>query len=335
MNSSRLEILRNAVKIHEEKIRERSLPKKTKATSTEIYDSSTSSNSFSNPNVMENLEIPHLRMQTGKNLMRFDGSIRKQSRNFPYTPRTSITKRVEPSETKALQDNIVFNKVGETYQNETDAGIERIAETTSIATTPRNGSTATVQHFITQVKFVLTKIKDENVKIRLKRLLDFLHSGNESVAKLGLSPKNFVTEGSFNTGVTFQRYLNFIATPDNERVEKPDFYMEIFGNHIENGRTEDLKVIKGETSFKQEFPQNLSTTPLRELKPKGKDTPSKNNAFLKGMCEKIKTIDDIVTLVSSIGFCVDGPVLTEKDFERKEKMFVNPIRKTLGEEYDI
>ena len=332
MNSSRLEILRNAVKIHEEKIRERSLPKKTKATSTEIYDSS-SSNSFSNPNVMENLEIPHLRMQSGKNLMRFDGSIRKQSRNFPYTPRTSITKRIEPSETKALQDNIVFNKVGETYQNETDAGNERIAETTSIVTTPRNGSTATVQHF-TQVKFVLTKVKDENVKLRLKRLLDFLHSGNESVAKLGLSPKNFVTEGSFNTGVTFQRYLNFIATPDNERVERPDFYMEIFGNNIENGGVEDEKVFKGETSFKQDFPQNLSTTPLRELKP-GKDNPSKNNTFLKGMCEKIKTIEDIVTLVSSIGFCVDGPVLTEKDFQRKEKMFVNPIKKTLSEEYNI
>ena len=333
MNSSRLEILRNAVKIHEEKIRERSLPKKTKATSTEIYDSS-SSNSFSNPDVVENLEIPHLRMQSGKNLMRFDGSIRKQSRNFPYTPRTSITKRIEPSETKALQDNIVFNKVGETYQKETDAGNERIAETTSIVTTPKNGSTATVQHFITQVKFVLTKVKDKSVKLRLKRLLNFLHSGNESVAKLGLSPKNFVTEGSFNTGVTFQRYLNFIATPDNERVERPDFYMEIFGNNIENGRVEDEKVFKGETSFKQDFPQNLSTTPLRELKP-GKDYPSKNNTFLKGMCEKIKTIEDIVTLVSSIGFCVDGPVLTEKDFQRKEKMFVNPIRKTLSEEYNI
>ena len=75
-------------------------------------------------------------------------------------------------------------------------------------------------------------------------------------------------------------------------------------------------------------------TPLRELDP-GKDTPVKDDRFLKGRCEEIKTIEDIFTVVSSIGYCIDGLVLNEKDFQRKQKMFVNPIKKTLSEEYDI
>ena len=109
--------------------------------------------------------------------------------------------------------------------------------------------------------------------------------------------------------------------------------MEIFGNHIENAKDSEEIALKCESNPINHL-QRLSTTPLRELKPR-KDTRVANNKFLKSICEKIKTVEDIFTIVSSIGFCIDGPVLSEDDFQRKMKMFVNPIKETLAEEYDI
>ena len=333
MNATRVDILRNAAKIHEEKNRQRTLPKKRKVESTEVYNDSTSF-SFSNPSVMRNIEIAQGRMPKKTNLMKFDGELVKGSRNYPFVPHSN---RQKSRETKAGQDgiheNIRFNQIGEIYQDETDAGNSRISENMSY-NPPRSGSNVVVQHFIAQIKFVLSKVKNDKAKTRLERLLKFLHSGAESVSKLGLSPKNHVTEGVFNTGVSFQRYLNFISTPDDERGEKPDFYMEIFGNHIENPNYVEMEG-KREKHFEIDHSQDrLSTFALRELKPK-KDDRKSNNKFLKSLCEKIKTVEDIITVISSIGFCIDGPLFKESDFQEKEKLFVNPIKQTLTEEYDI
>ena len=332
MYATRVDILRNAAKIHEEKNRESALPKKRKVESTQVYNDSTSF-TFSNPTVMRNIEIAQARIPEKKESMRFDGELVKGSRNFPFVPHSNIRKSKDTeAEQVGIDENIRFNQIGEIYQDETNAGNSRISENTNY-NPPRSGSNVVVQHFISQVKFVLSKVKNEKAKYRLERLLTFLHSGGESVAKLGLSPKSYVTEGAFNTGVTFQRYLNFISTPDNERGEKPDFYMEIFGNHIENLNNSEMGG-KSENEFEDDHSQELATIPLREIKPR-KDDRNSNNKFLKSLCEKIKTVDDIITVISTIGFCIDGPLLKESDFQEKEKLFVNPIKQTLTEEYDI
>ena len=75
---------------------------------------------------------------------------------------------------------------------------------------------------------------NEDAKKRLTRLLDYLYSGAKSVSNLSISPKNKIVESNFDTGITFQTYLNYIITPDKERKDKPNFYDLIFGDHIEH-----------------------------------------------------------------------------------------------------
>ena len=85
-NTSRLDILKNAVKIHTDKTREFYQKPKQRITSTKTYDDSTSF-TLNNREIRDNLDIAYIR-KNSNNLPKFDGEILKGSRNpliFPST----------------------------------------------------------------------------------------------------------------------------------------------------------------------------------------------------------------------------------------------------------
>ena len=100
------------------------------------------------------------------------------------------------------------------------------------------------------------------------------------------------------------------------------FYDMIFGDHIEND-------IKSKIASKSHLKRNrtkigsppLRTSTLRELKLNSKDSETHNNKWLKSICKKISTIEDIITIAASIGFCLNGGVDSRDKFEEQKKYF--------------
>ena len=43
-------------------------------------------------------------------------------------------------------------------------------------------------------------------------------------------------------------------------------------------------------------------------------------------------IDDVITVVASIGFCIDGPTLDEEKFDNQFKLFFTVFKETLEDE---
>ena len=338
---SKLDFIRDAIKIHEKTINEKKLPPKRKVASTQTQINNKTSFCFENPAVRENLEIPLLRQDIGRKVLKFDGEVSRGSRNPQVIP-TDITIKGNAgiSNKEGLQETIDFANYGNTFQREIDTNEEELVEKKR---RPEVSSekTEVIKHFIMQAKYILSKARDVNIKTRLQRLLDYLYSGNNNVKKLGISQKNFVTEGSFDSGVTFNAYLNYIARPDNDRITIPNFYQELFGEYVEQPQevqkaksTEKVKPFRP-LPYPNDFFFSLDTTRLRQIKPESTDSPQRNTKWMYSICKYIETIEDVFTLVSSIGYCLDGTTTDIEKLYKQKKAFVDTLQETLETEYGI
>ena len=319
---TRLNMMENAARVLEEKNRWFQQPGKKHVQQNIVYDNR-SSFSLDNDSIRANLEIPYMRQNISNNdmLIKYDNSLAKGSRNPLISgPEKSIKPRDHPI--TPILENVTTNEIADIYQETYNDENIRDENIHSRQPPPLSEKSAFIKHLISQVKFLQPKTTDEDVKKRLTRLLDYLYSGAKSVSNLAISPKNKIVESNFDTGVTFQTYLNYIITPNRERKDKPNFYDMIFGDHIEND-------IKSKIASKSHLKRNrtkigsppLRTSTLRELKLNSKDSETHNNKWLKSICKKISTIEDIITIAASIGFCLNGGVDSRDKFEEQKKYF--------------
>ncbi len=330
---SRLDTLKHAVSLWETKNKAYKLPDIQKVKETKIYNDKSSVN-LTNDDIRENIDIAYARMIfPEKNIIKYDGEVQKHSRNPLILTDTSKFEPAEESQSMAhMNENIKFNRIGDIYQEESNAADEKLVRNRK-PEVPASEKGAILTHFISQVKFLMKKADDENAKKRLQRLLDYFYSGNDNVTKLGLSAKNKVTEGEFDSDVTFQQYLNYIITPDSERlgVKKPGFYDELFGKYIEKEQ-HPSKAWRMESRPHTTIVNASSTIELRQYLPRTKDSEVKNNKWLKTFCKKITSLDDVITSVSSIGFCLNGPTIDETVFDKQLKQFFKVFKDYLEDE---
>lgn len=327
--------LRNAVKVHERLLQENSerLIKKKKNQYTQTYDNSTSI-CFENPIIRENISTAYLRGDIANQpVIKFDGELESKSRNRELIHNSRIIDNKESVNTDGMIQNTEFATLGETYQDEMNNHELEIANNKTAESTPeKSEKSEVIKYFINQSKFILGKIQDSTVKNRVERLLDYLYSNKESVQKLSLSHKNNLIENNFDTGVNFNEYLNYIATPNIDQGKKPNFYDQIFGIYIDKPQNIERSLPAEKKPGKRIDKKTLNTVQLRPIS-NAKDSREKNNKWLKSICKKIEVVEDIFTLVSCIGFCIGGNTTTLKKFNYQNKNFVNLIKNTLEDEY--
>ena len=142
------DFIRDAVKIHEKLLKEKQLPPKRKVVSTQTYDNS-SSFCFENAQVRENLEIPIIRNNISKNILKFDGELSRGSRNPQTVPEdVIIAGDIEISNKAGLEEAINFTKYGSTFQREMNINEEEIsANKRSEINTEKNEA---IKYFISQ-----------------------------------------------------------------------------------------------------------------------------------------------------------------------------------------
>ena len=330
---TRLNTLKHAVSLWETKNEAYKLPDVRKVKETKIYSDKSSVN-LTNDDIRGNIDIAYERMSfPEKNIIKYDGEILSHNRNPLSLTDTSKFELAEESQgTSHMKENIKFNRIGDIYQEESNAADEKLIRNRK-PEVPVSDKGAILTHFISQVKFLMKKAGNENVKKRLQRLLDYFYSGSDSVTKLGLSAKNKVTEGAFDSDVTFQQYLNYIITPDSERerVKKTGFYDELFGRYIEKDQ-HPSKTIQMKSRGSATIIDASSTITLRQYLPRTKDSEVKNNKWLKSFCKKITSLDDAITAISSIGFCLNGPTIDESVFHKQSKQFFEVFKDYLEDE---
>ena len=280
------------------------------------YNNSTSV-SLSNPEILDNIGIAihKSKFDTNKKILKYDGTLQSKNRN----PDTKNLLNISPANQNVteISKRLVAREVGDVFQefnNEEARGDVSIGIPNSSDTKP-----VIVSHLISQTKFLESRVEDTTVKQRLKRLLDYFHSNLKSVASLKISEDGKLVENNFNTGITFQKYLNYIATSDKNRnlIEKPDFYDLIFGRYVES---EQPRKLAGETETKkiQNFKGiNISSKNLRDLKTK--DNEITTDFWLKSFLKKISSVDDVITVLGSIAFCVYGK--PEVHFKNQKKIY--------------
>lgn len=329
-----LYFLRNAVKVHERLLQENSkeLIKKKKNQYTQTYDNSTSI-CFENPTIRENISTAYLRGDIANQpVIKFDGALESKSRNRELIPNSRIIDNKEGVNMEGMIQNAEFATLGETYQDQMNNHELEITNNKTVETTPeKSEKSEVIKYFINQTKFILGKIRDSPAKKRVERLLDYLYSNKESVQKLSLSHKNNLIENNFDTGVNFNEYLNYIATPNIDLGKKPNFYDQIFGIYIDKPQKIETSLPGEKKTTSIINKKTLNTVQLRAIS--NRDSEEKNNKWLRSMCKKIEAIEDIFTLVSSIGFCIDGNTTTLKKFNYQNKNFVNLLKNTLEDEY--
>ena len=113
---------------------------------------------------------------------------------------------------------------------------------------------------------------------------------------------------------------------ERKEKEKPAFYDELFGSHIEQDKIlESAPAI--EKWERNELKSSLSTIPLRNLQLNTKDSIDNNKRWMKSISKKITTVDDIITIVASTGFCLGGQTLSKAKFEKQYKLYFNEFKK--------
>lgn len=281
-----------------------------------IIQDNTTSYTLSNEKVIDNLQIPHRRIGLSETpqIIKYDNELKRKNRNPDLKPIKTLN--ISEQEVGPISKRLITKDLSDIYQDTNDA--ENKDEKTAHPA-PLSQKSAFINHMISQTRFLLGKIDDKNAQIRLKRLLNYLSSGAKTVANLSISARGDIRENNFDTNVSFQKYLNYMITPDKARnlANKPYFYDVIFGKYIENDiPVKPADMVDSKTT--RSIDKHIKTKPLRVIK-SARDTNIQNNKALKSLCKKISTIEDVISILSSTAYIL-GPI-TQENFKRQNKYF--------------